>query len=385
MDNRSGSSPAAESSARLLRIVHVTTTHQAFDTRIFLKECRTLAAAGYPVDLVVPHDHDLVQDGVRIRGIFRPANRWQRWWVTGRQALRAALATQAEVVHLHDPELIPQGWFFKLLGKRVVYDAHENRPMQILSKDWIPRRLRPLVARITRLVEYLSAALFDRVVAATPEIAATFSDRNTVLVQNYPMADELFSAESRPFVERPYHVVFVGGINVIRGAREMVRAMAQVPGELAARLLLVGEFSPASLREVVATEPGWGSVSALGQQSREAVAELLQTSRTGLVLYHPEPNHVGAQPNKLFEYMSAGLPVVASDFPLWRQIVGDADCGLLVDPLDPQAIAEAVTWMLRHPAEAEAMGDRGLQAVRTKLNWDTQAQALLTMYAGLGR
>lgn len=375
----------AGADARTLSTVHVTTTHQALDTRVFLKECRTLAAAGHRVFLVVPHDGHYVQDGVVVRGIHRPFGRFDRWWRTGREAFSAAVSTEAEVVHLHDPELIPHGWLFKLMGKRVIYDAHENRPLQILSKTWIPALLRRPVAWLTRMVEAASARVFDLVIAATPEIAGTFPPHRTALVQNFPLVDEFAAVGRRPAAERPAHIVFVGGITPIRGAEQMVTAMSLLPPELGARLQLVGEFAPPSLRQALEGNPGWSAVSALGFQSRGAVADLLEDARAGLVLYHPEPNHVGAQPNKLFEYMSAGLPVIASDFPLWRAIVGHADCGMLVDPLDPQAIAEAMTRILRHPAEAQAMGLRGRRAVQEEFNWGTQAEALLAGYARLRR
>jgi len=85
----------------------------------------------------------------------------------------------------------------------------------------------------------------------------------------------------------------------------------------------------------------------------------------------------------LFEYMSAGLPVIASNFPAWRTLIEQAGCGLTVNPLNVREIADAITWILEHPAEAEAMGKRGQAAVLSTYNWDTQVASLLDLYERL--
>jgi glycosyltransferase involved in cell wall biosynthesis len=184
-------------------VVHVTTNHQPFDTRIFLKECVTLASAGYDVTLVVPHDQHETRSGVRIRPLAIPANRRERMSRTVWAAYRTVVSLRPDIVHLHDSELIPIGWALKARGHRVVFDAHEDRPKQVMSKPWIRPWLRPAVALATRVAETLAALAFDRVIAATPSIARTFPARKTRLVQNFPIEGELVAVAEQPYLRAP--------------------------------------------------------------------------------------------------------------------------------------------------------------------------------------
>jgi glycosyltransferase involved in cell wall biosynthesis len=108
---------------------------------------------------------------------------------------------------------------------------------------------------------------------------------------------------------------------------------------------------------------------------------VLRGARVGLLVLHPVEAHLESLPIKLFEYMAAGIPVVASDFPAWRELVGDA--GLLVDPYDVGAIAGAIDTLLDDPQAAEAMGARGRAAVADRYGWEGEAERLLSLYERL--
>ena len=362
------------------KIVHLTSVHRPFDIRIFVKECRALAEAGYDVVLIAPHEHEVVVDGVHIRGVPNPDSRWTRMTRTAWQIYRVALAENAQLYHFHDPELIPVGMLLKLHGKKVVYDVHEDVPRQILGKYWIPRWMRGLIAKATEIVETVGARVFDGIVTATPAIAKRFPSEKTVSVQNFPIPGELRSAEPHPYAERPNLAIYIGGIEANRGIREMVQAMTMLSETLDARLLLAGSFDPPELEKEVGQMPGWKYVDFAGWKSREEVGELLGRARVGIVALYPAPNYIEAHPIKLYEYMSVGIPVVASDFPLWREIVEGSGCGILVDPLDPSNMANAMAWLLDHPQEAEVMGKCGQEAVRTRYNWPAQAAKLKSFY-----
>lgn len=365
-------------------MVHLSTAHPRNDTRIFIKQVHTLSSAlAKDVSLVVADglgdSHRPGQPAIYDLGKL-PASRFKRAVIGNFRAFAFFRHTKPQLVHFHDPELIPLGLLLRLRGCQVIYDVHEDVPRQTMSKHWIPVIFRWPVATAIAAMEWLAGKAFNGIVPATPTIAARFPVGKTVLVQNFPIQSELVLADPLPYVERPPKFAYVGGIADIRGGKEMVQALEYMTDLPEVRLEMAGGISPESFGAELRELAGWPKVTYRGIIGRQEVARLLGSARAGLVLFQPMPNHVDAQPNKMFEYMSAGLPIIASDFPLWRQIVAGAECGLLVDPLDPRAIANALRWVLEHPLEAEAMGQKGQEAVHKIYNWEREATQLVRLY-----
>ncbi|WP_414578364.1 glycosyltransferase family 4 protein [Anabaena sp. CCY 9402-a] len=367
-----------------MRVVHLSTIHRAQDIRIFYKECVTLAKAGYEVHLLVSHPPAHQLEGVFFHAIERVTNypRLERIWRRLSSAYHLAASLQAEIYHFHDPELIPVGILLQRLGAKVIYDVHEDTPWEAISLS----KNNPVMGwskfGIWSVLEAIAQATLDGFVCVTPKIAQKFPPTKTVLVRNFPLTAELQAAVAINTAEdiKANNIIYAGGITAIRAIREMVSAIALLPETLASKLLLLGEFSPITLKTEVEQFPGWQNVKSLGWQSRDHLVQYLAQARVGLVIFHPERDHLEALPNKLFEYMAAGLPIVASDFPLWREIIEGVGCGLLVNPLDPQEIAKAIQYLLENPEVSAAMGRRGQEAVRTQYNWEIESQKLLDFY-----
>jgi hypothetical protein len=361
-----------------LKVCHFTSVHPYNDTRILIKECCSLAVAGYETHFVAPDAPEEVIKGIFLHSIPKSTeSRLLRMTKTVWAVYQKARTINADIYHFHDPELIPIGLLLKLEGKRVVYDVHEDVPQDILVKTWIAPILRQPIAWLVERLESFAAKRFDGVVAATPFICDRFLKLNcrAVNVNNYPILTELY-LPNVDWTQKERAVCYVGCIDKIRGIFEMVEAIAQTD----AKLLLAGQFSEVIQYDKVIAMPGWVHVEELGQLNRKEVASTLERVVAGLVVLHPTNTFIHALPVKMFEYMSAGIPVIASNFPMWKQIIEGNQCGICVDPINPVAIGEAITWIIEHPEEARCMGENGRKAVEQKYNWENQVESLVKLY-----
>lgn len=363
------------------KIVHLTSVHPRTDTRIFLKQCLSLSEK-YNVSLVVADGlGNDIKHNIHIYDVGKIENRVKRIINSTKAVLEKAIELDADLYHLHDPELLPIGLRLKKLGKTVIFDSHEDVPNQILSKYYLPAFTRRPLSKMYRTYESYACAYFDAIVAATPYIQDKFLkiNSNTVNINNYPDTSEFLSVI--PDFNNSKQVFYVGSITKIRGITELVESLTST--NVDCRLKLAGSFPDKNLEFSVKKMDGWQKVEYIGFANRDEIKESLSESIAGLVTLHPTPSFVVSLPVKMFEYMSAGLPVIASDFPLWRNIIEKINCGICVNPLDPQSISKAIDYLIKNPDKAYEMGNNGRKAIIETYNWTVEKNALLALYDSL--
>jgi glycosyltransferase involved in cell wall biosynthesis len=352
-------------------IVMLTTVHAATDDRIFFREAKTLAEAGFSVCVIGRHPRSEVMKGIWIDALPNTPSRWKRLilsWKLFNEALRAG----GLVYIFHDPELFAAALALRLLGKRVAYDAHENLPMQVLQKQWLPKLVRYVLFPIVYAAECAGSRLLSGVIAAIPITLPRFPSKRTVLVRNFPTASALrLLAKEDPVEARGNIAIYSGGLTRIRGISELVKAFEGLED---AELWLVGRFEePLFEREIRECLPP--NVKYLGFKPFPDVLEFYGFAKIGTILLYPEPNHRHSLPVKLFEYMAAGLPVIISNLPEFSELT--RGCGIQVDPRNVGQIRAALIRLFSDDAGVREMSRIARRRVLTEFTWENEGKRLV--------
>lgn len=360
------------------KVCHITSAHSRYDVRIFHKECKSLAKHGYDVTLLVnDNKSDEEKDGVKVVSTkFNPKNRLERFTKSRKLLMKKALDVDADIYHLHDPDLLPLGNKLIRIGKKVIFDSHEDVPTQIRDKDWIPKFIRNLVASIYEVYEKNSAKKYCAIISVTPHIVERFKfiNPNTVMVTNYPIVDK-----NETISRNPTNVIcFAGGISEQWNHDIVLKA---IDGIEDIKYVLAGKSSSEYLCRLKSI-PGWNKAEYKGVIPHVEVKNIYSISIAGMALnYSTQAKGIGTLGNtKLFEFMEAKLPVICSNYLLWKEIIDKYKCGIYVNPNNVEEVRNAIAYIMNNPEAAQKMGENGRRAVIEKYNWDTQEKVLLDLY-----
>lgn len=356
-----------------VKIAHLTSAHPRFDTRIFYKMCKSLDKHYIPYLIVADGKGNNVIDGIHIFDVGKEKSRIARVVHTPKKILQLALKLDAKIYHLHDPELIPIGLRLKKLGKKVIFDAHEDVPKQILAKHYLHPLIKKALSYTYGYYEIFALRKFDCVITATPTIKEKFLKHGikSIDINNFPIIVDFFSLLPS-FSENIF--CYIGTLYETRGIEQIVQAIENVD----AKLIIAGKFYDKEFEKRVKRLKGWQKVDYRGFVQKEQVLDILQNSLAGIVTLHPTPSYIEAYPVKMFEYLASGIGVIASDFTLYRKLLGDF--GLFVNPLDSDEISKAMNYLIHNKEVLKKRVEEAKNFAKDHYNWNNEEKKLLMIY-----
>lgn len=362
------------------KVCHVTTVHRPNDNRIFFKECKSLSEAGYDVTLLCANAQTTVRDGISIIGFKGHTQRLKRFFLTSIiQAFIQARKVNANIYHLHDPELVWMGLLLRLTGKKVIMDVHENNAAAILSRPYMTNNFsKKLLSSIIKFVEGITLPFFSGIVTARPDISALFPKLNPVTLRNFPILPNYSEIPNLEIEKSKKAVIYVGGTSEIRGTLQLIEAFHYTKN---AELWILGPFESDEFKKKCESCKGWSNVKYLGTVEADKIFAYIKAADIGIITFLPKPNHLTTLATKPFEYMACGLPIIMSDFEYWKSFFGEAS--LYVDPEDSLAIANIVDSLAGDPEKLLNMKQHNIKLAAEEYNWQIERENLLKLYQTL--
>ncbi len=355
--------------------------HDPRDTRIAVRELQGLERLGYRCRLVTSKP-ELANPGIETVSLFpfkRRLTRVALSWLSLYLAIRAQV--DGSVVIVHDPELLAAATPLRRSGATVVFDVHENISGQVETKPYLTPRIAAALSGATPTALRILTKRLDAYILAEPGLEGTIEhDLPHAVVQNYVDVSE-FDGVPNNFASPP-SVAYVGGIYPGRCLEHLVAAWERSARSFA--LIIGGPGASGELGRLLRSISHSNFTFIDKRLDRHQVRDVLAGAWVGWSVLDATPNYYNAQPTKMFEYMAAGRPFIASDFPASRAILGSAKCGVLVDPDDPAEIDAAIRELLSDRSRIQLLSEEAAALVRAKYSWDSQLAALANLLAELG-
>jgi glycosyltransferase involved in cell wall biosynthesis len=376
--------PAA--SLRDITVCHVSPVRSRLDARTYYMQMLPSVGLGVRTLLIGPHGRNSERADVEMVPISMYRNRALRVLLALTAAVRAGRVT-ANLYHLHNPELIPAGLILKFtFRKKVIYDAQEDFPSMMLTKTYLPRKIRPLIGKVVRLVEWFAARSFDGFIVAdsgTLRAVARTGRSKKLVFYNLPNLE--FFPEP-PAGHKQFDFVYRGGLSERAGTFVLLEALRLLVRKgMNVRLLLFGYVDTEQTRSLIQAHINkldLNSHIVLG--GRIDHSEMARTLSQAMIAVSPLmaiPKFLRNIPVKVFECWACGLPVVCSDLPPIRPFFKNNEYGLLVPPGDSVALANAMEYLSKNPQDAQRMGIAGRKAVVERCNNAREIHKLLSFYS----
>ena len=364
-----------------IKVCHFTSVHPWNDIRIFEKECVSLAEAGFEVHLVAPNAAEGLHKNVHVHSVPNTeTGRLYRIRTLTKHVYQKALSIDAEIYHFHDPELLPYGLKLQKKGKKVIFDSHEDVPLDILDKEWIkPGLLRRFISWVYNTYEKRITRRLSGVVSVLDYITEKFAPVRRVTIHNYPRLNDFKSGPEIPVATVPpdiFTIVYNGGLSQIRNIDKMVAALQYL--DMDYRLLLMGNWESTEYEAKCKSTPGWDKVTYLGNVPLKECFAQVKSAQLGVVLFSKIANHLNSLPNKSFEYIAAEIPMLMSDIPFWEKEF--SRYAHFADPDVPQNIAEQIRQIKSNYALEKEKCIVESRRILNEKSWESEEKKLVSFY-----
>ncbi|WP_017471013.1 glycosyltransferase [Amphibacillus jilinensis] len=371
------------------KVVHLTTVHHPFDTRVYHKECLSLHRAGYNVTLVAPFEDQVTgqqtvtDEGIQVIATKKRNNRFTRMLLSTWQTYKLAKAEKASYYHFHDPELIWVGWLLKNKTNHVVYDIHEDYYTSIMQKDYLWSSIRKLVGALYNKIEKFFIKKFN-LILAEKYYQERYPKGQTVL--NYPMINQQLLNHDQIDHKPDHALIYTGNVTEVRGAF-LHANIPNLPSHPMIHFIGKCDQGLANKMEQIAGEYKehlfFNGINQFVDRKDIDQAYISRTWLAGVAIFPPTEHYMRKELTKFFEYMSAGIPIICSNFPVWQAFIEKYKCGLTVDPNNPEDWQRAINYLIDNEQERQAMAYNGRTAIVEELNWAVEEDKLINWYQQL--
>ena len=366
-----------------MKVCHVISGYFRNDARVFTRQCLSLKDAGYEVSLLTNDGgEDEVLMGIKVHSCGQLWPRWRTLLFARLQFKQKALEIDADVYQLHSPELLPLGVELKKLGKKVVYDAHEDMQAHILEKDWLPTFSRKAISFLVSNYMRYGYKKIDQIVSPHSHVVKKISDEmdKGVLIANFPILKDLEDISLNAVSEKDPIICYSGTVYSYSNQEQIVESISSIPNVRYEVAGVIEEVHKNSLLKM----SGGQKVVFHGRINQESLRDLYRRSLVGIVVYDYKLNlgyNLGSYgTNKLFEYMEAGLPVICTDYLLWKEIIEEYNCGFYVTPGDVDGIRRSIETIVGDRNLAYEMGRNSRRAALVRFNWESENSKYLEIF-----
>ena len=356
------------------KIAHFTSAHSREDPRIYYKQCESLSKI-YNVTLVVADGRgNRINNQIQIIDLGKFNSRISRFFLSPFYFLYLALKNNFSLIHLHDPELLIICPFI-FWKTRIIFDFHEDIKSQFEVRNYMNNFLKIIVLKIFIIYEYLSLKFLTGIVLATPEIRKNYkSFKRKVVINNFPIKKNYKS----PYKQRKINaIIYVGVITAERGILEVMESLSLTNSK--PKFLIVGKCFDKNLMSKIKKMKEFKYVSLLGWKKHTEIPKIIKKCHAGIATLHPKRNYIKSQPTKIFEYMMSDIPIILSNFPHWRKLIGKNKFLHFVDPFSKYQIAKKIDKLCNNKKKKNIKNL--YKHTEIKFSWENEEKKLINFYS----